>query len=385
MFRAELKKLGIRECFFWGKDYLEDQLALPENDEVLFTFFGISLSPKRRSRIADIKFGINNKNKILRTAFGSDGPTGHSEGSLQHGKAFLLRDIKDEHYPYKGEYEDFEKNRRWEEHDAVQVTPTGVYFKRRTWYAYLDREKCEWDFTEAIDQTPRRHSIDEANKLRTKDDGKRVECVWRHLPRERQGTLNVFGFVAFDDMLIIDDKGDTEYSYPHIFTDFGSQGPFSHMVATLNTGDHHEPIHGTELQEKFKRIALFPKKFPKPVYGQIHEAPGLGIVGENLNTLTRLRGHGQLFGADGGVPNLKVADLIRIPKDQTDSMDYFAEVMSLYTTTASAYAKKYGEWETKRWSESLGRVLKPNESIVVYEIHRVFKIGDDYTYSSDAY
>ena len=61
VFRGDLKTKGVRELFFWGKDYLEDQLSLPENDEALFTFFGISLSPRRRTRTAEIKFNINNK------------------------------------------------------------------------------------------------------------------------------------------------------------------------------------------------------------------------------------------------------------------------------------------------------------------------------------
>ena len=63
-FRDGLRKKGVKEFYIWGKDHLEDQLALPENDEILFTFFGISLSPRRRARTSEIKFGINNKNDL---------------------------------------------------------------------------------------------------------------------------------------------------------------------------------------------------------------------------------------------------------------------------------------------------------------------------------
>lgn len=31
-FREELKKKGVSEFYFWGKDYLEDQLALPQKE-----------------------------------------------------------------------------------------------------------------------------------------------------------------------------------------------------------------------------------------------------------------------------------------------------------------------------------------------------------------
>jgi hypothetical protein len=47
-FRERLRNKGVVESYFWGKDYLEDILSLPQNDEILFTFFGISLSPRRR-------------------------------------------------------------------------------------------------------------------------------------------------------------------------------------------------------------------------------------------------------------------------------------------------------------------------------------------------
>ncbi len=120
-FREETRKRGVKESFFWGKDHLEDQLALPDNDEVLFTFFGISLSPRRRTRTAEIKLAINNKNKLLRLFFGNDGLSGQT-GSLYRPRTILLRDIKDEHYPYSEEYPDFDKIRRWEEHEAIEVT-----------------------------------------------------------------------------------------------------------------------------------------------------------------------------------------------------------------------------------------------------------------------
>src|SRR5216683_3875347 len=135
-FREDLRRKGVTEFYFWGKDYLEDQLALPQNDEILFTFFGLSLSPRRRSRISEIKFNINNKNKIQKLLFGRDDLLGQQ---VPRGKEFLLRDIKAEHYPSAKEYPDFEKHRRWEEHAAIDVTPRGVLFKIRERYAYLDQ------------------------------------------------------------------------------------------------------------------------------------------------------------------------------------------------------------------------------------------------------
>src|SRR5688500_13002512 len=154
-FRAMLRERGVREMYFWGKDYLEDQLALPQNDEILFTFFGISLSPRRRSRASEVKFGINNKNKLLRLLFEKDVPI--DQRDPEH-KPILLRDINDTVYPHQ-ESELKGEQRHWAEHDAVHVDPKGVYFKYREFYAFVDQVKKEWDYSPFVDVTARRHPI----------------------------------------------------------------------------------------------------------------------------------------------------------------------------------------------------------------------------------
>jgi hypothetical protein len=126
---------------------LEDQLALPQNDDMLFTFFGISLSPRRRSRMAEIKFAINNKNKIQRLIFGSDA----LQSDVTDGPHLLFRDIKDTHYPDRERYDDFDKTRRWEEHRVVHVNAKGIVCLGREWFAYLDRDKKIWDYTDSVD------------------------------------------------------------------------------------------------------------------------------------------------------------------------------------------------------------------------------------------
>ena len=64
-FRDELKSKGVMEFYLWGKPELEDMLHLPKNDRILFTFFGISIVSKNRSRSTEIRFSVNNKNKLI--------------------------------------------------------------------------------------------------------------------------------------------------------------------------------------------------------------------------------------------------------------------------------------------------------------------------------
>jgi hypothetical protein len=370
-----LGKKGVTELYFWGKDYLEDQLSLPQNDEILFTFFGLSLSPRRRSRTAELKFNINNKNKILKLIFGRDELINQG---VPRRKTFLLRDIKADHYPDRGEYPDFEKHRRWEEHVAVQVNAVGVFFKVRERYAYLDEAKKEWDFSTAIDLIPRKHNIDEANQARLEDEGKKAERFWRHLPRRFQAKLVLYGFVPFKDMLIIDDRGDPEYTDPHMFIDFGPHGPFQHDLANLvhNRGTMHESKF-----RDFKRARIFPSTFPDPSKGKIHDPDKLALNAGLTSSLEYLRGSATLYSFDGKLKALVEGSLIRIPQKHQDGLEKHAEVTHVYDTIVGALLKEQGsEYYRSQLQSNAGRDVADSDKVTVYELHEVMLQGNHLLY-----
>jgi hypothetical protein len=366
-FREELKEKGVREFYFWGKDYLEDQLSLPQNDEILFTFFGLSLSPRRRTRTAELKFNINNKNKILRMVFGNDHLLGQG---VPQGKRFLLRDIKAEHYPNRSQYPDFEKHRRWEEHDVVEVSARGIAFKIRERYAYLDEAKKQWDFSMAVDLTPRKHNIDAANQARLEDDGKKIERFWRHLPRRLQAKLIVYGILPFEDMLIIDDKGDPEYTDPHVFVDFSPRGPFSYTVANLI---HHRTVtHYGQLERDFKRISVFPPSIPEPARGNVYDLDTLKLDADAARDVERLRGEGTLLSFDDRLKSLTEGSLIRIPKKDGSSFDNYAEVTHVYEATVGALLAAEGSgFYRSQFQRSAGTEVADQDTVTVHEIHEV--------------
>jgi hypothetical protein len=353
----------VVEFYFWGKDYLEDQLSLPQNDEILFTFFGLSLSPRRRSRITELKFTLNNKNKILRLIFGRDELLGQG---VPRGKTFLLRDIKAEHYPDQKAYPDFDKHRRWEEHDVEHVTAGGVFFKFRERYAYFDRVQKAWDFSRVVDLTARTHNIDEANQARFEDEGKKVERYWRHMPRRFQAKLVVYGFVSFEDMLIIDDRGDPEYANPHVFIDFGPDGPFRGF-------DGHLVHNRTTIQgfQEFDRATIFPSTFPDASKGLIHDIDRLDLSVDALKSLEYLRGSTTIYAFDDKLKVLTEGSLIRIPKKDHHSFEKYAEVTHLYETTAGAILGEGSDYYRSRLQNSAGREVTNADKVVVYEIHDV--------------
>ncbi len=125
------------EFYLWGKSELEDMLHLPKNDRILFTFFGILLVSRRRSRSTEIRFAVNNKNKLYRI-FGDD----------QIGnRPVLLRDSKDSKYPYRDRYQDFENRPRWREYIATNYHPLGLIVNVNEHFAYVDLANREYDVT----------------------------------------------------------------------------------------------------------------------------------------------------------------------------------------------------------------------------------------------
>ena len=77
---------GISEAVIWGKGELEDQLYQPKNDNLLFAYFGISLTIRRRSQATQIRSEIATKRKLKKTI-------------LLSSADVLLRDPSTEEYP----------------------------------------------------------------------------------------------------------------------------------------------------------------------------------------------------------------------------------------------------------------------------------------------
>ena len=54
-FAQKCREMEMEEWHLWGKAGFEDQLFRPENDHLLFAYFGISLTIRRRTQRADLR------------------------------------------------------------------------------------------------------------------------------------------------------------------------------------------------------------------------------------------------------------------------------------------------------------------------------------------
>lgn len=357
IFRDELRKKGVMEFYLWGKAELEDMLHLPKNDRVLFTFFGVSLVSKRRSRATEIRQVVINKNKLFRI-FGD---------SRDFYQSVLLRDSKDPHYPYKAEYKDFKDRPRWREYRAIDYHPKGLIVALRKHFAYVDIEKKEYDFTEVINLIFRESDSHEERVEQQKKQDK-VENYWEYLPRRNQAKFIRNGLIRYDEMLVIDDKGDTWHKFPHIFVDFDSKtGPIAGSYEYLEVGEKSISLEG------YKRVSKFPKSFSSPIIGTIYEEKGITLNDPDFSMLK----HGNesfhtLYECDGRYSFLKPKDIVLILNHDTEgSSKHYLRITHIERTKMRDYLKKNPE---ARWmiERQVGQKLNMKTTLNAYEFKKTY-------------
>jgi Restriction endonuclease len=297
VFREELRSRGVMEFYLWERAALEDMLHLPKNDRVLFAFFGISLASRRRSRATDIRAIVARKNKLIRIF-----------GEQPHHQPILARDLKDTHYPNSAHYQDFDTKPRWRAYSVIGLDPRGLILNVNEYFAYRDRARGEWDMTEALNLAHRHEEDDHERRRSEADLREKIEGFWHFIPHANRAMLVRNGLVKFEDIAVIDDKGDSEFHFPHIFVDFyDTRGPFFGFAEYLKIHEHRREPH-----DDLKRVERFPETFEAPKIGTVHDTK-LQLA----SRVSRLLSAGNaslntLYDVEGRLDFLAVTDVIGV-------------------------------------------------------------------------
>lgn len=359
VFREELRKKGVMEFYLWGKAELEDMLHLPKNDRILFTFFGISLVSKRRARTTEVRSVVSVKNKLFRTV---------GEGYQFH-QSILVRDLKDTNYPYKSKYSDFKTNPRWKEYIAYSHHPLGLWCHGHEYFAYVDTEKKEWDFTKEVDIVYKQREDDDERK-KASEKWNLVKDVWDFFPRKNQGYYVIDFLIKYVDIAIIDDKGDIGYNFPHIYADFVHNiGPFAGCTDILKIDNKK-----INLTEDYKQINVFPKKFKKEKFGKIYKDKKIPLNTESQKEFKDYR-LDTIYEIDGKYDFLNSRDVIQIGNQGTEAEEKFIQITYKFKSNAKVHIEQSLEpYKTKRIvGLQLGRTPTDNEEINIYEFKRISK------------
>lgn len=353
-FREELRGRGVMEFFLWGAGELEDMLYQPKNDRLLFAFFGISLTTRRRSRTTEIRASIGVKNKLLRAL-----------GEEPRHQAVLLRDLADLEYPFEDRYSDFQKRPRWQEYMAVRFHPLGLVVSVRKEYAYYDRLQRTWDFTKAVNVArhapvrPLRDDSEEAARLA-------VKGFWELLPRRNRAMFVTDGLVKFDSIALVDDKGDAAHKCPHVFVDFHPErGPCAGVFHHLELNEHHH-----EDVDDLSRISVFPGQFSAQTFGAIYDDRSLAVDEQARAALRLNSGDITIYDLRQQYTYLKPTDVIPLEgaKDH-DGQQVLVKITNTRSMKGSELLALFEDNPHLRCSveQQIGRELKPKDKVHVVE------------------
>lgn len=246
---------GVPEFHLWGKAELEDALFQSKNDGLLFAYFGLSLTIRRRTDQARLRAQTTIKRKLSRV--------------IEKSHHLLFRDAAEDSYPYRSSADD---NFGWWVYRNPKLTFRGLEVVTRSYFAFVDDDGKHWDYANAFN--------DETLDLRADpwrggeliyEQRHRLYEFWHSLPKNNQAWLEVRGVMPFASIIEVDEMGDDLTGHPHVFVmpHSGASRPFEYDDAELSAGDTWnrrviDPKAST-------RVVKFPDEFRKPLPFQAEE------------------------------------------------------------------------------------------------------------------
>jgi hypothetical protein len=245
-FYAWCRYKGISEAVIWGKGELEDQLYQPKNDNLLFAYFGISLTIRRRSQATQIRSEIATKRKLKKTI-------------LLSSADVLLRDPSAEEYP---RVKEGERPTKWGVYAPEALSHNGLEMGISWFFAFLDPDTGEWDAADVV-PAMRRHHHWRVEDERLDKLEQMARAVWDQLPESNRAWLKIFGVIRLRDIVAIDEVGDDLFEGVHVYVPFSpANGPFYGFMRHLEIPRHlHQ--YGFFDPDPAKRIDRYPVQTKK--------------------------------------------------------------------------------------------------------------------------
>lgn len=249
-FREDVRNLGIKEWHLWGKAEIEDRLFRPQNDHLLFAYFGFSLQIRKRSLASQVRSRLAIKRKAGK--------------QIELASNVLIRDATDSRYPYMDAdaTKKTHDRRRWRVFRFLKLRHDGLLFQTRRHIAFIDDAAEHWDYAETVNyitlhphMDPWAPSADEQHQARTK-----VEGIRDQLPVQNRGMYEVACVIPFDVIIDIDAEGDDWFPGPQIITnEFDMlRGPFSKGFHDIFPEIERPEFDSSNLTEK-TRVIRFPR------------------------------------------------------------------------------------------------------------------------------
>jgi hypothetical protein len=263
-FHDERVKLGVREGHLWVRAHLEDMLFRPENDNLLFAYFGLSLGSRRRSALSKIQAALTVKRKLLR-AYKAE-----SLESLRN-EDVLIRDVEDVTYPTEGprDGKDIFSIYPWFGAEIYGVYVDGLLISRQEFTGWIKPDGT-WDLLVSSSQLAGEgRGFDQWEEETDEDRDYRIKRheqafkVMEFVPLAEHARIELMNHLPFASILEVDTIGDVISEGVHLYCRYaGADGPFNDAVR-FHTIHPHSKVW---LDPKMHRPL-----FPELIIGQLEE------------------------------------------------------------------------------------------------------------------
>lgn len=206
-----------------GKAEIEDLLFRPQNDHLLWAYFGVSVRSRRKSLKPPAAARLATKRRLVK-ALGD-------VGQYPQTHAILVRDPEAEEYSWPNDPTAFMTKPRWRYYQFEgHVAPDLLGFVTKSLFAWLDRD------TQRYGQM--------------------------HVPEQYQANLIELSTIHYDQILAVDEIGDAYHEPPHLLVDYeGRDSPFRRSKLFV---DRRPYGSGNQIPvEELERHSFFPEQCPK--------------------------------------------------------------------------------------------------------------------------
>jgi hypothetical protein len=255
-FRAEAIARNVREAHVWSRAHLEDLLFQPDNDHLLFAYFGISISLRQQARSTAIRRLVMLKKKLLKLL---DVRSPRSDIRQE----VLIRSIDDDLYPREFRVLDIASCRVMPWHTAIvdRVTVSGPRVRWATHHGYLNYETGEWVI--AVSDGPelmhaRYDAQAEYPELFTDDSARPPTpqmltnlCLDVVLGGEPISVAE-YRLLPYENIIELDEIGDRVFPIPHMYCRYTSSlGPY--VLTSFYATRRGHPGEALLLDEELRR------------------------------------------------------------------------------------------------------------------------------------
>lgn len=247
VFRETAVAHGVVESHMWSNAHLEDSLFRPENDHLLFAYFGISITAKRRAQVAELRATLALKRKI-RAAI--DSKDEHKNRGLR--QSFIVRDI-DARYP---DFENLDGQMRgyappWHAVTLREIHALGPVVERFHYEGIVMPDRT-WDIREET-RWWAANTGEYSNFFEEDDDPTRRQFAGAGVETPEKKMVTELRLIPWANVVDVDPAGDSMLSDPHLICRYdGDDGPYhGRHVFRAHVGASDRQLAETERRPLF--------------------------------------------------------------------------------------------------------------------------------------